>query len=164
MILVLMGVAGSGKTTIGRGLAKALGCPFYDGDDFHLRANKEKMGRGVPLTDEDRMPWLQKLHAEMNVWEGKGPITVLACSALKQKYRDLLSQGNPVQWVYLKVNREVLHNRLERRKDHYAGQALLESQLETLEEPSDAWVMDVRQEPQVIIDALVEFLKGKRSS
>lgn len=164
MILVIMGVAGSGKTTIGRGLAKALGCPFYDGDDFHPQTNKEKMGRGASLTDEDRMPWLQTLHSEMNAWEGKGLITVLACSALKQKYRDLLSKEIPIQWVYLKADREVLQKRLERRKGHYAGLALLESQLETLEEPSDAWVMNTQQEPQVIIDALVEFLKGKRSS
>jgi len=163
MIVVLMGVAGSGKTTIGRRLARTLGCSFYDADDFHPPVNKEKMGKGIPLTDEDRMPWLQALHAEMKVWAGKGPDTVLACSALKQKYRDLLSQGILVQWVYLKADREVLKERLKRRKGHFAGLDLLESQLETLQEPSDAWVMDTRQEARKIINCLVESLKGKKS-
>jgi gluconokinase len=162
MIIILMGVSGSGKTTIGRTLALAMGCPFYEGDDYHSRANREKMARGVPLTDEDRSSWLQTLHEEMKIWEGESPRTLLACSALKQKYRDLLSDRITVRWIYLKGDARILQQRLRERLDHFAGPDLLESQLQILEEPLDAIRVDVGQEPGTIVKQLVEVLKGNR--
>jgi gluconokinase len=159
MIIILMGVAGSGKTTIGHKLALAMGCPFYDGDDYHSRANREKMARGIPLTDGDRSSWLQTLHAEMKMWEEKNPRTFLACSALKQKYRDLLSDRIPVRWIYLKGDAGILRQRLRERQGHFAGPDLLESQLQILEEPVDAIRVDIGQEPGTIVKQLLEALK-----
>ena len=160
MIVILMGVTGSGKTTIGRQLAQTLGCPFYDGDDYHSQANKEKMASGIPLTDEDRMSWLQALHGEMKKWEERSSQTFLACSALKQKYRDLLSDRIPVRWIYLKGDIGVIRQRLQGRKDHFAGPNLLESQFEALEEPQKALLVDIEKEPDNIVKQLVEALKG----
>lgn len=161
MIIVLMGVTGSGKTTVGRKLANALGCPFYDADDFHPPVNKEKMGRGIPLTDEDRRPWLEILRAKIEEW-GRGKATaVLACSALKQKYRDLLSAGLEVKWVYLKGDWETIRQRIEGRKGHFAGSQLLDSQFEALEEPDDAVVIDVQNDPGAIVSQIVQVLRGK---
>ncbi len=158
VIVILMGVAGSGKTTVGRKLAETLGCSFYDADDFHTPSNKDKMSRGIPLSDEDRRPWLETLRAEIKKWASeKGP-AVLACSALKQKYRDLLSKGLPVLWVYLRGDRETLLRRLEGRKGHYAGPSLLDSQLESLEEPSDALIVDIQKEPDEIVRQILRFL------
>lgn len=160
MILVLMGVTGSGKTTIGRKLAKTLGGVFYDADDFHPLANKEKMSRGIPLTDEDRTPWLEVLQAQMGKWSAENSNTVLACSALRQKYRDLLSAELEVEWIYLKGDREILRQRIEKRKDHFAGSKLLDSQFEALEEPNNALVVDVRKDPDTIVHQIFEHLKG----
>jgi gluconokinase len=160
MIIVLMGVAGSGKTTIGGKLALAMGCPFYDGDDYHSPGNREKMARGIPLTDGDRSSWLRTLHGEMKIWERENPLTLLACSALKQKYRDLLSDRTVVRWIYLKGDAGILRQRLGERQGHFAGPDLLESQFQILEEPTDAIVVDVGQEPGRIVKQLVEALKG----
>ena len=161
MIIVLVGVAGSGKTTVGRKLAEALDGPFYDADDFHSPANKEKMGRGIPLTDEDRLPWLQVLHAQMTEWgKGKSP-AVLACSALKQKYRDLLSAGLDVKWVYLKGDPEILRRRMEGRKGHFAGPQLLASQFAALEEPKDAVEVDIQETPGAIVRQILQALTRK---
>lgn len=162
MIIVLMGVTGSGKTTIGRMLADALDCPFYDSDDFHSSSHKEKMGKGIPLTDEDRLPWLKLIRAKMGEWEKAGPLTVLVCSALKQSYRDLLSNGIQVQWVYLKGDRETIEGRIEARQGHFAGSNLLESQIAALEEPAKAFVVDVRKNPKIIVGELIQELKGNR--
>jgi gluconokinase len=162
MIILLMGVAGSGKTTIGRKLTLAMGIPFYDGDDYHSQANKEKMARGIPLTDGDRFSWLQTLHNEMKKWEGQSPRTLLACSALKQEYRDLLSDRITVRWVYLKGNVEIIRQRLRDRQGHFAGPDLLESQFQVLEEPADAILVDVGREPDIIVKQLVEALKGTK--
>jgi carbohydrate kinase (thermoresistant glucokinase family) len=161
MIIILMGVLGSGKTTIGRKLAGALGCPFYDADDFHPQANREKMGLGVPLTDEDRKPWLEILADEMKKWTVETSWTVLACSALKQKYRDILSLAGAVQWVYLKGDLETVQERVGKRLDHFAKTNLLESQFGILEEPADAILVDIRKEPDIIVDEIVEAVKGK---
>jgi gluconokinase len=160
VIIIFIGVAGSGKTTLGRKLARVLGCPFYDGDDFHSQANKEKMAKGGALTDEDRVPWLQGLHTAMIKWEGQGPRAVLACSALKQKYRDLLSDQIPVRWVYLKGDIETIRQRLQDRREHFAGPDLLASQFAILEEPLEASLVDIRQEPDIIVKQLLEALKG----
>jgi carbohydrate kinase (thermoresistant glucokinase family) len=156
-----MGVSGSGKTTIGQKLAEALHCPFYDADDFHPSANKEKMARGEALTDQDREPWLLKLSEEMEKWDRQGPYAVLACSALKQKYRDLLARKVPVRWVYLKGNREVIQKRLEARKGHFFNPALLDSQFSDLEEPLDAIVVNIGKGMDEIVQGIVKELKPR---
>ena len=160
MVIILMGVSGSGKTTLGLKLAAVLGCPFYDADDYHPRANKEKMGKGVPLTDEDRLPWLETLAQKARIWESESDFSVLACSALKQKYRDFLSKDVPVCWVYLKGDKELIRRRIEGRVGHYAGQNLLESQLASLEEPKDAIVVDISGDADKAALDLAQKLKG----
>jgi gluconokinase len=160
MIIVLMGVTGSGKTTVGKDLAKALNCPFYDSDDFHSSETKEKMARGIGLTDEDRKPWLDQLAERMKTWNIESPRTVLACSALKQKYRDQLGRAAPVEWVYLKGSSEVIRQRLDQRQGHYAGAALLESQLEVLEEPRKALVLDISESVESLVLGLLGHFRS----
>jgi carbohydrate kinase (thermoresistant glucokinase family) len=136
-VFIVMGVSGSGKTTIGMLLAKQLALPFHDADDFHSPANVAKMGSGIPLTDEDRKDWLAQMAQAIGEWEKTGG-AVLACSALKETYRRTLQDGaqRPLQWVFLDGSRELLHSRLLARKDHYMGLSMLDSQLDTLEEPT----------------------------
>lgn len=143
VIVVLMGVAGSGKTTIGSRLAMELGWQFFDGDDYHSPANIAKMRNGIPLTDEDRAPWLEKLRSLIAERMASGKGAVLACSALKQVYRDKLKAGPEVRFVFLTASHEVLQRRLEARASHYMKGNMLESQLATLELPQDAVVVDV---------------------
>jgi gluconokinase len=135
-IIIVMGVSGSGKTTVGELLAQHLGLPFYDGDDFHPAANVAKMAAGHPLTDEDRAGWLATLAADLQPWEAAGG-AVLACSALKESYRQTLQAGAslPLTWVFLDTDPAVLRQRLEARQGHYMKASMLESQLETLEKP-----------------------------
>ena len=159
MIIGVMGVSGSGKTTIGQKLAEALHCPFYDADDFHSSANKEKMARGEALTDQDREPWLLRLSEEMEKWDRQGPYAVLACSALKQKYRDLLAQKVPIRWVYLKGEKGLIQKRLEARKGHFFNPALLDSQFLDLEEPSDAIVVTISSEVDEIVRSVLKELR-----
>jgi gluconokinase len=141
VILVLMGVTASGKTTIGTRLAAAEHWEYAEGDDYHSDANKAKMHAGIPLTDEDRAPWLASLHEVLLGWHQSRKSGVMACSALKQSYRDELSAGIPgteLHFVLLEVSREVLEQRLAARKNHYMSPALLDSQIATLEAPRDA--------------------------
>jgi gluconokinase len=141
MIVILMGVTASGKTTIGRKLAATLGWQYAEGDDYHSEANKQKMHHGIPLTDEDRAPWLATLHDLLMGWYRSGISGVLACSALKQSYRDVLSAGIPeeaLRFVLLEVPRATLEHRLAERRNHYMSPALLDSQIATLEQPKDA--------------------------
>jgi len=140
-VLVVMGVSGSGKTTIGQALARRLGYEFVEGDEFHSRANREKMHAGIPLNDDDREPWLAALRTRMSALIARKGSAVVTCSALKRSYRDKLRQAG-VRFVYLKVSRDVLHERLARRRGHFFNPALLESQLATLEEPRDALVVN----------------------
>jgi gluconokinase len=158
MILVLMGVSGSGKTTVGRKLAAVLGCPFFDADDFHSPASRAKMGRGRGLTEEDRAPWLEALGAAMGEWEASNPHTVLACSALKRAYREKLSGTVAVRWIYLKGDRDLIRERMGKRKGHFAGPALLESQFRDLEEPRDALIVDIGDEPDEIVRKIRSWL------
>ena len=144
MIVVLMGVCGCGKSTIGRMLADETGWPFLDADDFHPAANVAKMRAGTALTDEDRWPWLDRLAAEMAAINARGGHAVLACSALKQAYRDRLARGGDVRFVFLKGDRATIEPRLAARAGHYMPVSLLESQLATLEEPANAMVIDIR--------------------
>ena len=138
-----MGVAGSGKTTVGRLLSQELGWAFADADDFHPAANVEKMRRGIPLTDEDRAPWLDALRQLLVGWISEEKNGVLACSALKQSYRDALAVGPEVKIVYLKGSPALLRERVVSRHGHYMKAGMLESQFRALEEPKDAITVDV---------------------
>jgi len=144
MVVVLMGVCGCGKTTVGRMVAEALGWPFLDADDFHPAANVARMRAGTALTDDDRWPWLDRLAAEMAAINARGAHAVLACSALKQSYRDRLARAGDVRFFYLKGDRATIAPRLTARPGHYMPASLLDSQLATLEEPADATVVDIR--------------------
>jgi gluconokinase len=146
-----MGTAGSGKTTIGELLASQLVWDFFDGDSFHSPANIEKMSRGVPLTDDDRVPWLNSIREAMLQWDAQGRNVVLACSALKRSYRERLQINSNVKLVYLKGSFELLRARLHARKGHYAGEQLLASQFADLEEPTDAITVDVARSPEEIV-------------
>jgi gluconokinase len=160
MIIVLMGVAGSGKSTLGQALARALGCPFYDSDDLHSPEAIEKMTKGIGLTDEDRQPWLAELAARIKVWESQTPKTVLACSALKQKYRDQLAQAGSVEWVYLKGDTALIAERLKSREGHFVSASLLDSQFQALEEPKKALVLDISESPQSLIFTLLGHFRA----
>jgi gluconokinase len=150
MIVVIMGVTGSGKTTVGSLLAKQLGWKFFDADDFHSAANKEKMRRGIGLDDADRAPWLEAMHTAMLGWEADGENAVLACSALKRAYRKLLRQGVSTRFFYLRGTAELIVQRLQHRSGHYATVGLVASQLADLEEPRDAEVVDISTTPEEI--------------
>jgi gluconokinase len=161
MIVVVMGVTGSGKTTAGEMLAKRLGWEFADADDFHSAANKEKMHRGIPLTDADRWPWLDAIHEKLaQVAAGRQDL-VLACSALKKSYRDRLSNGLSVEFVYLKGSFELIQGRLEDRKGHFADEHILAGQFRDLEEPTGADVItvDITPPPEAIVDEICRRLE-----
>jgi len=159
MVLLVMGVAGSGKTTVGSVLAKKLGWPFLDADDLHSPANREKMHRGIPLTDEDRLPWLRLIHEELAGRTRKGENTVLACSALRQSYREILCAGLEVTIIYLRATAKQLHQHFAGRSNHFAGENLVPSQLATLEEPPDALVEDIGRSPETIVADICLRLK-----
>jgi gluconokinase len=151
VILIIMGVVGSGKTTIGSLLARQLGYEFVDGDSFHPPANIEKMSRGIPLSDADRLPWLEAIRDAMRQWIAERRNVVLACSALKHSYREILRVGPEAKFVYLKADYEVIQKRLQTRHGHFATEDLLASQFATLEEPSEALVLDASRSPAEIV-------------
>lgn len=154
MVVIVFGVSGSGKTTIGQMLAKELKLPFYDADDFHPEANVQKMASGNPLNDEDRKPWLEILAASMKAWEKDGG-AVLACSALKESYRQILETGsNHVQWVYLSGNFEQIKKRMEARQGHYMKADMLRSQFEALQEPAYGIHIDITLKPEEMIEVI----------
>jgi len=157
-ILIVMGAAGSGKSTIGRLLAERLGWPFLDGDDYHTAANVDKMRMGIPLTDADRLPWLHRLR-ELASRSGSA---VIACSALKESYRLILSGGDlrdpRVRFVYLRADPALLAARLETRTGHFFTRPLLESQLAALEEPAGAIVVDASRSPEAIVEQIEDLL------
>ena len=146
-----MGPAGSGKTTVGKLLAAQLQWEFADADNFHSSANIEKMSRGIPLSDDDRIPWLRSLREAMLQWDAQHRNVVLACSALKRSYRELLQINSNVKLVYLKGSYELFRERLRSRKGHYAGEQILAGQFADLEEPTDAITIDAAQSPQQIV-------------
>jgi gluconokinase len=165
MIVVLMGVSGSGKTTIGTLLAERTGAVFADADDYHPQANKDKMAAGHPLDDDDRQPWLEVLNDLLRSWFEQGSSGVLACSALKAKYRDTLSQDMPegaVHFVLLEGSPELIAQRLAKRHHEYMNPALLESQLKTLEPPTEAEAFCIMNDrsPGLIVDEILEYVVG----
>jgi gluconokinase len=159
MIVIVMGVVGAGKTTVGELLAANLGWEFSDADDFHPVSNVEKIRNGIPLDDEDREPWLDALRAALVKWIAEHRNVVLACSALKRRYRSKLDAGPEVRFVYLKGRAEVISERLRSRRGHFAGEAILASQVADLEEPEDALTMDVAMNPQQIVDQIRKGLR-----
>ncbi|MBS1953682.1 MAG: gluconokinase [Cyanobacteria bacterium SZAS-4] len=149
-----MGVAGSGKTTVGKLLAAKLEWKFADADDYHPAANVAKMSSGHALTDEDRTPWLQTLRANIEFWTSKNESTVLACSALKASYRKMLQPNDSVSVVYLKGDFDLVKKRLSERQGHFMKTTMLESQFQALEEPSDAVTVDASENPERIVDEI----------
>jgi len=168
MIVVLMGVSGSGKTKIGTLLARRMGMVFADGDDYHSAANTQKMAAGQPLTDDDRRPWLAELNGLLRGWQESGSGGVLACSALKESYRQMLAEGMPadvVRFVLLDGSRELIAQRLAERKHSYMNPALLDSQFATLERPGgDAVVVKIDRAPEVVVGEILTKIGGMACS
>jgi len=153
-----MGVSGSGKTTVGRALAQKLGWRFVEGDDLHPPANVAKMHSGIPLNDDDRRPWLDRIVAEMRQVNGAGDNAVIACSALKAAYRDRLAQGGDMRVVYLKGDAATIEPRVAHRR-HFMPASLLPSQFATLEEPKDAIVVDIREPVEAQVETIARALR-----
>ena len=155
-----MGVSGSGKSTVGKLLAQHLGWEFYDADDFHPPGNIEKMSRGIALNDRDRQPWLERLHEAIENWLKSDFPVVLACSALKSRYRQILvgNNGDRIEWVYLKGSFERLSQRLRDRQHHFMTVALLQSQFDTLEDPENALWLNISHSPEELVGQILERL------
>ena len=158
MVIVLMGVAASGKTTVGRMLAEELGWTFYDADDFHPHANVEKMSRGAPLDDEDRRPWLETLRELIKECLSLGRDAVLACSALKESYRERLLVDERVRLAYLDAERELIRERLNERSGHFMKARMLDSQFAALEEPEASTHYDASRPPAELVREIRERL------
>lgn len=152
MIIVLMGVSGVGKTTIGQLLAADLHLPFYDGDDYHPTTNIDKMQQGIPLTDADRLSWLQTLHRLMHTLHHNKQSAVIACSALKSTYRHTLQGDLPnIEFIFLQGNYDLIRQRLQHRQNHFMSADLLNSQFEALEPPTGVLVIEVNDSPAAIV-------------
>jgi gluconokinase len=163
VIVCIMGVAGSGKSTVGELLAAALQCKFLDGDTLHPAENIKKMTQGIPLTDADRAPWLAAIHAHVVESFQQKESLVVACSALKQRYRDTLSEGVPLVWVYLKGSEEVIRKRLLQRQHHFMKANMVASQFADLEEPTGAITVDVAIAPSDAVRQIVDALCPERA-
>ncbi len=164
MSLIAMGVSGAGKTRIGEMLAERLHCRLTDGDTFTRTANKAKMHQGIPLTDEDRWPWLKTIRAAIEEKQRANETAVFTCSSLKRAYRDILRAGDSdVCFVYLQGSREVLEERLQTRTGHFFDPSLLQSQLDTLEEPDEeeAITVSIELTPEQIVDSVLAQMKGR---
>jgi gluconokinase len=159
MVILVMGVTGAGKTTVGRLLARQLGWQFLDADDFHPPENIEKMKHGIPLTDADREPWLAAIHKALLDYAAKNQNVVLACSALKQKYREKLAARLDLRICYLKGSFEEISSHIEHRTGHFAGEAILAGQFSDLEEPDDAVVLDATAPPEESVSEALTKLR-----
>ena len=162
LAVVMMGVSGSGKTTLGTLLADCINATFADADDYHSAANKARMAQGIPLTDEDRQPWLETLNSVLRSWLARQQSGVLACSALKERYRATLTAGLPedaVQFVFLDGSKEMIAGRLSGRLHEYMTGRLLESQFNTLERPTDAVCVVNDRPPDLVVDEILGKLK-----
>lgn len=161
---VVMGVCGCGKSTVGRGLADALGCEYVEGDEFHPPANVAKMSAGQPLDDDDRIDWLRALREQIRTARANGSALVLSCSALKRRYRDLLREADPaLRFAHLHGPRQLIAARLSARKDHYMPPLLLDSQLAALEPlgQGEAGIyLDIRHVPDVLVQAILAHDRG----
>jgi carbohydrate kinase (thermoresistant glucokinase family) len=157
-VIYIMGVSGSGKTTIGKLLSAATGIPFFDADDLHSPANKEKMKAGIPLNDEDRQSWLQQLN-QLALKQQRSAGAIIACSALKEKYRNILKEGICIShWIFLHGSFELIYERMKRR-DHFMPPDMLSSQFEILEIPADALSIDITNSPREIVNIIRKNLK-----
>ena len=160
MVVVIMGVSGSGKTTMGKRFAKRMGWSFLDADDFHPSENVKKMRVGIPLTDEDRMPWLRKLAEIIQSHNDQKSNLVLACSAFKKPYRRILRvDQKTVRTVFLKGTPTVLKERLRTRRHRYMTPALLDSQLEALEEPEDGLILNIERSPRELVREIAAWIE-----
>lgn len=161
MVIIVMGVSGAGKTTIGRILAERLGWKFLEGDTFHSKANVAKMHSGIPLNDEDRWPWLAAIREEITRYLKAGEDAIIACSALKASYRKVLrgSDGDAVQVLYLRGTQEEIAERVASRTHHFMPPSLLGSQFEALEEPEDAVTVEIGGTPDQVVDRVLQVLK-----
>lgn len=160
MVIILMGVSGCGKTTVGQLLAERMNLYYYDADDFHPEANVQKMESGIPLNDEDRRPWLEALNQAIRTWNKKGG-AVLGCSALKHSYRELLRKSldkNELKFVFLKGSETLIAQRIKNRNHRYMPPELLDSQFEDLEEPKHAITISVKPEPTDIVEQILQAL------
>jgi gluconokinase len=151
MVILVMGVSGSGKTTIGQMLSAQLNWPFVDGDSLHSAANVAKMAAGIPLTDDDRAPWLQSIHDVMEGWLIQQKNGIVASSALKEKYRRILLTSPEIKIVYLRGSYELIYSRMQHRPGHYMKPEMLQSQFAALEEPTDAIVVDIAAPAKEIV-------------
>jgi gluconokinase len=159
--IIIMGVSGSGKTAVGKALAAKLGWDFYDADDFHPPENITKMASGIPLTDTDRAPWLDSLHDLISTLLNANRPGVLACSALKERYRQRLLEGNEgVLIVYLKGSYGLIRTRMEARSSHYMKSSMLQSQFDSLEEPVNALTVDITLPIDKIVEQIINYSKG----
>jgi gluconokinase len=159
MVVLVMGTTGAGKTTVGKILAARLRWTFLDADDFHSPDNIDKMHHGIPLTDADRLPWLEKIHTELQRQTQSGKNIVLACSALKQSYRDLLSSELDTRIVYLRGTYDLMRQRIEFRHGHFAGEDILAGQFADLEEPPNALALEVSGSPQQLAAQVIASLR-----
>ncbi len=159
MIVLVMGTTGAGKTTIGTMLARKLNWPYIEADEFHPQENIAKMKQGIPLSDADRAPWLNAIHAELVRQNIAGKSCVLGCSALKQSYRDVLSAGLDMRTVYLKGTYEEMREHILARHGHFAGEGILAGQFRDLEEPTNAIVVPVSETPEEIVQEVLNALK-----
>lgn len=168
VVVVVMGVSGSGKTTVAALLAAALGCQFQEGDDLHPAENVEKMHGGTPLTDADRMPWLHKIAEEIDGWRARHESGVLTCSALKRSYRDIIIGDRPdVTLVYLKGSHDLIRRHMAARHEHFMPVALLDSQFATLQEPTPdehPIIVDGGGRPAEIAAEIVHQLEERQGS
>lgn len=157
MLFIVTGVCGTGKTTLGMLLSEYFSLPFFDADKFHPQANIEKMSKGFPLDDEDRLPWLQSLAEQLNESEKSGG-AVLACSALKESYRKILQANKKINWIHLKGSRDLIWQRMAARKDHYMKPEMLDSQLEIWEEPEYGLKLNIDQSPEEMFKQVISSL------